>query len=255
MNKLFFVALACCALFINAIYIFQSDSSRVSSSFVGLKFIYGSPESTQNDSKSIIYDILAQKDSVNTTQLNSEESIQLNLTNPHPYRYLINPGDSVCSNQKVLLLAFVTIAVNNFDQRSIIRTTWSNSKMFPHIKTVFMVGTSKSAEVNQKVFFESQLYGDLVQEDFMDTYDNLTLKTIMGFKWASSHCKNAEFVMKVDDDVVVNSFFLPEFLQQLKTQEPELNNTIFGRFFPTSPVNRNPSSKFYTPFSSYKENS
>jgi hypothetical protein len=77
------------------------------------------------------------------------------------------------------------------------------------------------------------------------------LKTIMGFKWASKYCTNAKFVMKVDDDVVVNSYKLIKYLKKLLDDDPNLNNTIMGRYFPTSPVNRNPNSKFYTPISEY----
>jgi hypothetical protein len=235
LNKLFFTALACCALFINAIYIFQpTDNTRVSD-FVGFRFV-----NEQYNESTILYTLLKPNASLNfknkSSSLINQEELSKNYTNPHPYVYLTNPGHSICTND-VLLLAFVTIAVNNFEQRDIIRTTWASKNLFPQIKTVFMVGMSKSDEINRKVYLENQYYGDVVQESFMDTYNNLTLKTIQGFKWAAKYCKNARFVMKVDDDVVVNSFYLINFLEKKKIEEPNLNNTIMGRFFPTSPVN------------------
>jgi hypothetical protein len=245
LNKFFFAALACCALFINAIYIFQPNEGTKVTEFVGFRFI-----NEQNNESAILYSLLKPNSTLNmkknmSSSLINKEELSKNYTNPHPYAYLVNPGHSICTNE-VLLLAFVTIAVNNFEQRDIIRTTWSNRKLFPQIKTVFMVGLSQSDEINRKVHLENQYYGDIVQESFMDTYNNLTLKTIEGFKWAATYCKSARFVMKVDDDVVVNSFYLINFLEKLNYDEPNLNNTIMGRFFPTSPVNRKTSSKFYT---------
>ena len=36
---------------------------------------------------------------------------------------------------------------------------------------------------------EVKVYKDLIQGDFIDTYDNLTFKTIMGMRWASQHAR------------------------------------------------------------------
>ncbi len=56
------------------------------------------------------------------------------------------------------------------------------------------------------------MYGDLVQENFLDSYRNLTLKTLMGIRWASIYCANAKFIVKIDDDVVLNPYFLVNYL-------------------------------------------
>jgi hypothetical protein len=47
-------------------------------------------------------------------------------------------------------------------------------------------------------------FGDIIQFNFCESYRNLTLKTLMGFKWATEFCSNAHFIMKTDDDVYVN---------------------------------------------------
>lgn len=51
---------------------------------------------------------------------------------------------------------------------------------------------------------ESASYGDVIQEGFLDTYNNLTLKSVMLLKWVRSHCRHARYVMKTDDDMFVN---------------------------------------------------
>ena len=45
-----------------------------------------------------------------------------------------------------------------------------------------------------------------MREDFLDTYQNLTLKTLAGVKWAGQFCGQAEFVMKTDDDMYVDLY-------------------------------------------------
>ncbi|RNA16414.1 Beta-1-3-galactosyltransferase [Brachionus plicatilis] len=136
----------------------------------------------------------------------------LSQDNPHNFRYLINPGPSICSTNLVLI-AFVCISPASFEHRNLIRQTWANWKLFPSIRAVFLVGLSSNKTLNSMLITESETYGDIVQEDFMDTYDNLTLKTVMGLKWVSTYCSNSKFTLKVDDDVVVNVPVLIKFLK------------------------------------------
>lgn len=35
---------------------------------------------------------------------------------------------------------------------------------------------------------ESDIKNDLIQEGFLDTYNNLTLKSVMMLKWVKNHC-------------------------------------------------------------------
>ncbi|KAB0400751.1 hypothetical protein E2I00_018346, partial [Balaenoptera physalus] len=51
---------------------------------------------------------------------------------------------------------------------------------------------------------EHLLYGNIIQ-DFLDTYNNLTLKTIMAFKWVTEFCPNAGYITKTDTDVFINT--------------------------------------------------
>ena len=67
---------------------------------------------------------------------------------------------------------------------------------------------------------ESKIKDDIVIENFLDTYANLTLKSIFMLKWLNNRCRNSGFVLKVDDDVFVN----PENL--MKTIESATLKTI-----------------------------
>ena len=51
---------------------------------------------------------------------------------------------------------------------------------------------------------ESVQYADVIQEGFVDSYNNLTLKSVMMLKWVTHHCSNVRYIMKTDDDMFVN---------------------------------------------------
>uniref|UniRef100_A0A2I3HA94 Hexosyltransferase n=1 Tax=Nomascus leucogenys TaxID=61853 RepID=A0A2I3HA94_NOMLE len=47
---------------------------------------------------------------------------------------------------------------------------------------------------------EHLLYGDIMQPDVLDTYNNMTLRTIMAFRWVTEFCPNAKYIMNTDTD-------------------------------------------------------
>ena len=42
--------------------------------------------------------------------------------------------------------------------------------------------------------------------DFLDTYRNLSYKSILGKLWVSNFCEQADFVIKADDDMFVDLY-------------------------------------------------
>lgn len=51
---------------------------------------------------------------------------------------------------------------------------------------------------------EARTYNDIIQEDFIDSYNNLTLKSVMLLKYIKNHCDNVRYVLKSDDDMFVH---------------------------------------------------
>ena len=43
-----------------------------------------------------------------------------------------------------------------------------------------------------------------MQGNFVDSYNNLTLKTISMLEWAERHCSRVPFVLKTDDDMYIH---------------------------------------------------
>lgn len=56
------------------------------------------------------------------------------------------------------------------------------------IQVVFLIGKTENNETQEKIIGESQTYNDLIQEDFIDSYNNLTLKSVMMLKWVVKNC-------------------------------------------------------------------
>ena len=169
--------------------------------------------------------------------------------NPHPFHFVINPT-SVCSSD-IFLLVYVHSAPDHFKQRMAIRETWGNAGNFPDIviKVIFLCGivpTEKGRSIQDALFWEADTYGDIVQENFVDSYRNLTYKGIMGLKWVSSYCHHAKFLLKSDDDIFINMFRLIRHLQQiLKLRRKGVHELLLCLVWYRMKVIRDPRSKWY----------
>jgi beta-1,3-galactosyltransferase 1 len=81
---------------------------------------------------------------------------------------------------------------------------------------MFVMGKTTSIKMMQDALaFEANTYGDILEEDFEDTYHNLTYKGIAALKFISHYCNNVKYVLKTDDDVFVNMYTLQNHLIQL----------------------------------------
>ena len=61
-------------------------------------------------------------------------------------------------------------------------------------------GKGEDEALQKQIYKESEKYEDIIQGDFLDTYNNLSYKAVMGSVWVSEFCEQAEFVVKADDD-------------------------------------------------------
>lgn len=56
------------------------------------------------------------------------------------------------------------------------------------VKIVFLIGQTESNVTQMGIYEESEMHNDLIQESFLDSYNNLTLKTVMMLKWVNGSC-------------------------------------------------------------------
>ncbi|XP_055493659.1 beta-1,3-galactosyltransferase 1 [Leucoraja erinacea] len=143
--------------------------------------------------------MIAEKKNFNFT------NIRTRSLNPHNFNYLINEPNK-CEPIDPFLVILVSTTHKEFDARQAIRETWGDENNFKGIQlvTLFLLGRNADHVLNEMVEQESQIFHDIVVEDFADSYHNLTLKTVMGLKWVATFCSKAKYVMKTDSDIFVN---------------------------------------------------
>jgi hypothetical protein len=171
----------------------------------------------------------------------------------------------------VNLILVIKSALDNSKNRIAIRKTWGDEQRFSDvvIKRVFILGScdsvSNSASCQESIESENLKYRDIVQGNFIDSYYNNTIKTMMGFKWLSTYCLNAEFALFVDDDYYLSVKNLLQFLkhplrssdssnvQYSPNRHPYLR-LYAGHVFLTSPPMRHSTSKWFVSLQEYPFN-
>lgn len=173
----------------------------------------------------------------------------------HNYNYLITPQtncyDSNGDYADVTLVVFILTSPVHYSNRRVIRRTWMSHAQKEHLdmKMIFLLGATDDAFVQHSIDDEAKHYRDILQEDFHDSYVNLTLKTIMGLKWSTQSCPKAKFVMKVDDDVAVNVVNLTAYLKTLNASKDFIGGIVTKGAAPY----RNANKKWYVPEDVYPD--
>lgn len=129
----------------------------------------------------------------------------------------VQQPSNLCSSP-IFILIIVTSAVDDFDRRMTIRELWGSEVLVDNmtVKTTFLLGQTENNTIQDKIYAEHYRYNDIIQERFIDSYNNLTLKSVMMLKWVYNHCgENINFVMKADDDMFVN---IPLLVTTLKAR-------------------------------------
>lgn len=129
------------------------------------------------------------------------------------YRVLIECGN-ICQTDRLFLIVLVCSRPENGARRATLRRTWAS--VLDHrgqtVRTAFVLGRTAAASVQADVSAESAAWGDVLQVDVDESYRNLTLKTMLGLRFALAACRDALFVMKTDDDVVANYRTVVDYL-------------------------------------------
>lgn len=162
---------------------------------------------------------------------------------------------NICTDQQspVVVVVAVCSSVGNFLRRDVIRQTWADRQV-PGLRVVFILGrppttldAAKIDAVESAVGDEARRYGDVVQADFVDTYANLTRKSIVALRWVSLHARCASHVLKADDDTFVNTPLLVDDMRATTHRKFVMGNAIAA----ARPV-REPDQKWHTPTSAYR---
>lgn len=169
-----------------------------------------------------------------------------------PYEYILNEPNK-CRDHTPFLVLLVATEPGQREARDAIRQTWGNESVAEGLGMVrlFLLGirnTSNRAEgeeLHRSLSAESQVYHDIIQQEYLDTYYNLTVKTLMGMHWVATYCPGVNYVMKTDSDMFVNTEYL---IQKLLRPGTQLRRRYFtGYLMRGYAPNRNKNSKWYMP--------
>lgn len=161
---------------------------------------------------------------------------------------LYEPGHSVigadlCPNrgENLRLMILITSAPAHRDARLSIRQTWGSYATRRDVGLGFILGSTQSVETDEALETENGIYGDIIRGRFLDTYNNLTLKTISCLEWMDEYCPKVQFFLKTDDDMFINMPKLLTFMEKHKNEK----NVIYGRLAKKWKPIRNKKSKYY----------
>lgn len=141
--------------------------------------------------------------------LRNKQRPEIPPINEYNQTFIITPQRS-CNDiqyQSLRVVYLVKSSADHFNRRTAIRSSWGSEKRFFDVttRTVFLLGVRPdNEELQTKIKLESQKYQDIVQADFIDSYFNNTIKTMIGFKWSVEQCSKSKFYMFVDDDMYVS---------------------------------------------------
>ncbi|XP_034043625.1 beta-1,3-galactosyltransferase 2-like [Thalassophryne amazonica] len=180
-------------------------------------------------------------------------AFQYHTAYPRNYRFIINHKDT-CTTMNPFLVLMVPVAPHNMAARDAIRKTWGREKVIQGEKvlTLFVLGLpSKNIdELQEKVRQENLLYDDLIQSNFIDSYFNLTIKTMVIMDWLATHCHTAAYGMKIDSDMFLN---IDNLIIMLHKPDIPKVNYLTGSIVWNRPVVRANNSKWYVPKEMYPE--
>uniref|UniRef100_A0A673KTN7 Hexosyltransferase n=1 Tax=Sinocyclocheilus rhinocerous TaxID=307959 RepID=A0A673KTN7_9TELE len=177
-------------------------------------------------------------------------SVHQYVAHPSNYHFILDEPDK-CSQNPFLVL-MVPVAPQQVDARNAIRSTWGNesSVQGKAVLTLFLVGLTGGPEAQQQLEEESRQHRDLVQSNFVDSYFNLTIKTMVIMDWLATRCPQANFSMKVDSDMYIG---LENLMTLLLAPNTPRQNYITGHLMWNQNVIRNKNSKWYVPKELYPE--
>ncbi|XP_075688367.1 beta-1,3-galactosyltransferase 2-like [Rhinoderma darwinii] len=178
----------------------------------------------------------------------SEQAGEVDPVFPDVYhfKYIINEPNK-CQEGRPFLILLIAVQTWQTEARQAIRQTWGREDLLAGVQTLrlFLLGKDNTTtnDAEQVLVDESQKYHDIIQQDYMDSYNNLTLKTLMGLKWVARYCPKIPYVMKTDSDMFVNTEYLIYKLL-LPDQKPR-KNFLTGYLMKDFEPNRNTESKWY----------
>ncbi|XKL67858.1 hypothetical protein PGB90_003349 [Kerria lacca] len=159
-------------------------------------------------------------------------------------------NSNICLYKKPKIIILITSHVQNIEARKTIRQSYPKDLLHKYnTQIIFLLAVIRNTfdELTFKTQREVQQHGDIIQGNFIEAYRNLTYKHLMGYKWTIDSCPTVEYIIKMDDDIVVNYYKLFSIIEMYKSRF-ELMGYVFKNMKPI----RDESNKWYVPLTEYK---
>lgn len=156
------------------------------------------------------------------------------------------------NSHQVFLLLVIKSSPENFDRREALRKTWARERQHHGlwIRTVFISGKAaggvEGARLDKLLQVEQDVYRDVLQWDFEDSFSNLTLKQVLFLQWMERNCPNARFLLNGDDDIFANTDNMVQYLRGLEDNDGGKHLFIGHLMEGVEPI-REPESKYFVP--------
>ncbi|KAJ3647346.1 hypothetical protein Zmor_019230 [Zophobas morio] len=142
------------------------------------------------------------------------------------------------------LLVMVCSGPSNVEARNAIRETWGDKRNSNNVSLFFLLGETMNSSLQNDIVAESNKYGDIIEERFVDSYNNLTLKSIVMLKLVSNYCANStKYLLKIDDDMFVNMHLIVKMLMGRNST----TDLLIGKLICGARPIKDTSSKWYSP--------
>ncbi|CAL8301466.1 unnamed protein product, partial [Arctogadus glacialis] len=175
-----------------------------------------------------------------------------NTTTAHSQHCFILDEPEYCLQKKPFLVIMIAVAPHNRVARNAIRDTWAGETtvLGKRVSHFFLLGQAEDQDnyLQDQLLRESVEHRDLLQGDFVGTYHNLTIKTMLMLQWLDSRCPGASYAMKTDSDTFINVRSLMEELHRTPR-----HGYMTGNVVRKAHVHRDPNSKWFMPDNEYFE--
>ncbi|XP_037783721.1 beta-1,3-galactosyltransferase 2-like [Penaeus monodon] len=158
------------------------------------------------------HELIAKGTYDNATQNVGNFSKSDRLLTEFPYKFLIDEPH-FCA-EDLLVLNVMPVSVGDAEARARVRKMWGAREVVAstRLRPLFLVGETNGTEQQRRLQEESDEYHDVIQVGFVDSYLNLTLKTLSALHWKHTRCRHVPWLLKSDADVFVSPWAVTRLL-------------------------------------------
>src|SRR6201996_8300940 len=125
-----------------------------------------------------------------------------------------------CADHQSVSIFILSAAVTfggSYLKREAQRKTWVSDAKKNNISVYFVIALNENQTTNELLREESKQYKDMIQMQFIDHFYNQTLKTVSILRWAHNKCQKSKFIVRTDDDTIININMLLHRLNEFKS--------------------------------------